>query len=83
MSATVGSNGWLQGGYGLAWAYAALKGTIDTEKMNQANRMVNTKSILITKTTVAAYKKNYITNPPKFDFKNLNYMIDHPMKIAK
>ena len=83
MTATVGSNGWLQGGFGLAYAYAALKGDIDTKTMDQAKRMINTKATFISKDTVGQYEKDYITNKPVMNFKDLWSNIEHPMEVKK
>lgn len=79
MTATVGSNGWAQGGWGLDWCWQAYTGKIDTQKEDQSLRMVNTKSILITTDTVKDYEASYITNAEKINFDDLNWFIDHPM----
>ena len=68
MVATVGSNGWLQAGYSLALAYQCWNGTIKVEDLTQDQRMFNTKGLMISADTVAAYEDEYINNKPEFDF---------------
>jgi len=80
MIATVSSNGWLQGGYGLALCYAAYKGEIDTTKMKPEQMMFYTEGLLITLDNVDWYVKNYIENKPKFDFNNYWSVIYRPME---
>ena len=83
MCATVSSDGLMQASYGVAYAYAALTGKIDTKTMDQAKRMINTKALLITKDNLAEYEKNYITSKPQFDFTNLDYIIEKTMDVTK
>jgi ribose transport system substrate-binding protein len=75
MVATVSANGWMQGGYTEAYAYAALTGVINTATMDQTKRVINTKSVLITTSTLADYEAKYVTTPQKFDFTDLSFPI--------
>jgi ABC-type sugar transport system substrate-binding protein len=79
MCATVGSNPWLQGGYGLSYAYAAYKGTLDVSKMQPSERMFFTPGILINKSNVLSYEAKYVKGKPKFDYTNLKSVVESPM----
>jgi ribose transport system substrate-binding protein len=82
MTATVSANGEMQGGYTLAYAYAALTGKINTATMDQSKRMINTKAILVTKANVNSYVATYVKKSQTFDFNNLDYIIDHVMNTS-
>ncbi len=64
-TATVSSNGYLQGGYTLAICYAAWAGLIDVESLPADFREFATPSLVID-TPEAATK--YLSTPPEFDF---------------
>lgn len=75
MVCTVANGGYMQGGYGVAYAYAAWSGKIDTATMPAHMRGYNSGGILVDKTNLADYLKNYVEKPPVFDFNNLEYPI--------
>lgn len=56
---------WLQGGFGLAILYDAINGD------EPANPVVKLDLAEVTKDNVAAFKEQYIDNPPDYDFKEL------------
>lgn len=67
-TATVSSNGYLQGGYTLAICYAAWAGLIDVEALPAEYREFATPALLIDSPEVA---EDYLTNPPTFDFSQI------------
>ena len=83
MAASVGSNPWLQGGFGLAYAYAAYTGKLDTTKMTGEERMFFTPGVLITTETVADYEAKYVKSKPVFDYTNLKSAVESPMPAPK
>ncbi|MDF2614404.1 MAG: hypothetical protein K0S71_2190 [Clostridia bacterium] len=68
MTATVGSNGWLQGGYSLAIAYDAWRGAIKVDELQPGQREFNTEGLLITKDSVPEYEEKFIKSKPNYDF---------------
>lgn len=64
-TATVSSNGYLQGGYTLAICYAAWAGLINVESLPEDYRVFATPSLLIDTSEAAA---NYLSSTPEFDF---------------
>ncbi|MEG1857709.1 MAG: sugar ABC transporter substrate-binding protein [Pseudoflavonifractor sp.] len=64
-TATVSSNGYLQGGYTLAICYAAWAGLIDVEALPDGYREFATPSLLIDTPEAAT---NYLGSVPEFDF---------------
>lgn len=81
ITVTIANNGWLQGGYGVAYAYAAKTGKIDPSTMKPEERMFYTNGIVITADTVADYKKEYIDSTPTYDFDDLSFPVARPMDI--
>ena len=73
------NNGWLQGGYGAAWAYAAHTGKVDVSKLDELHRMFTTAGVLVTKENYPDYIKNFIDNPPKYDYNDLDFCIAGPI----
>jgi ribose transport system substrate-binding protein len=67
-TATVSSNGYLQGGYTLAICYAAWAGLINVEDMPAEYREFETPATLIDSSEVAA---DYLTSVPEFDFSQI------------
>lgn len=67
-TATVSSNGYLQGGYTLAICYAAWAGLIDVEALPAEYREFATPALLINTPEIA---EDYLTNPPTFDFSQI------------
>ena len=73
------NNGWLQGGYGAAWAYAAHTGKVDVANLDELHRMFTTAGVLVTKDNYADFIENFINNPPKYDYNNLDFCISGPI----
>lgn len=67
-TATVSSNGYLQGGYTLAICYAAWAGLIDVESLGNEYREFATPALLIADSATA---DSYLTTPPTFDFSQI------------
>ena len=67
-TATVSSNGYLQGGYTLAICYAAWAGLIDVNDLPDAYREFATPALLIADAETA---ENYLTSTPTFDFSQI------------
>ncbi len=76
---TIANNGWLQGGYGVAYAYAAYTGKLDPSTMDPGTRMFYTNGYLITADTLPDYTKNFVESVPVYDYDDLNYVIAKPM----
>ena len=76
---TIANNGWLQGGYGVAYAYAAYTGKIDPATMDPGMRMFYTNGYLVTADTLEEYRKNFVESVPVYDYDDLNYVIAKPM----
>ena len=70
-TATVSSNGYLQGGYTLAICYAAWTGLIDPAEMPIEYREFATPATLITSENVDDYIAEYIDATPEFDFSDI------------
>lgn len=81
ITVTIANNGWLQGGYGVAYAYAAKTGKIDPSSMKPEERMFYTNGIVITGDNVADYKKEYIDSTPVYDYEDLSFPVARPMDI--
>ncbi|NRF95103.1 sugar ABC transporter substrate-binding protein [Paenibacillus frigoriresistens] len=81
MAATVANNGWLQGGYGAAYAYDAYIGKIDPSKMPAEKRAFYTEGFFINKESLPEYKKKFVDNKPVYDFNNLDVPIVRPMVL--
>ncbi|NLD58447.1 MAG: sugar ABC transporter substrate-binding protein [Clostridiales bacterium] len=64
VTATISSNGYLQGGYTLAICYAVWSGLIDVNQMPMEFRTFSTPSMLITKDNAA----EVLSGAPAFDF---------------
>lgn len=73
------NNGWLQGGYGAAWAYAAYTGQIDVSSLTELERMFTTAGVLVTKETYDDYIRDFIDNPPVYDYTDLQFAIAGPI----
>jgi ABC-type sugar transport system substrate-binding protein len=80
---TIANNGWMQGGYGVAYAYAAKTGVIDTATMDLKHRMFYTNGFLVTKDTLAEYNKTFVESTPVYDYTNLDFPIAKAMDIVK
>lgn len=62
------NNGWLQAGYGAAYAYAAKTGVIKTSEMDNTHRMFLTSGFLVTPDTMDEYRKTFVENAPAYDY---------------
>lgn len=81
ITVTIANNGWLQGGYGVAYAYAAKTGKLDPSSMKPEERMFYTNGIVITGDNVADYKKEYVDSTPVYDYEDLSFPVARPMDI--
>jgi ribose transport system substrate-binding protein len=81
--ATVASNGWLQAGYGLAYAYAAYTGKIDPKTMGPEKNMIHTEGKLLTNANLADYENEFIKNKPVYDYNDLEGIILRPMNLPE
>lgn len=79
LACTIANNGWLQAGYGCAYAYAAKTGVLDTETMDDLHRMFLTNGYLVSSDTLADYKATFVDSQPEYDFTDLDYPIARPM----
>jgi len=70
-TATVSSNGYLQGGYTLAICYAAWAGLIDPAELPIEYREFATPATVITSENVDDYIAEYIDATPAFDFSQI------------
>ena len=68
-TATVSSNGYLQGGYTLALCYAVWTGLLDVNEIPEDYRMFATPTVLITSDTV----EEYMASSPDFDFTDVYF----------
>jgi ABC-type sugar transport system substrate-binding protein len=73
--ATFASDGYMEAGYGLAYNYAALNGDITLADMNKEERMFNTKGVLVDKSNLADFKKNYVDGTPDYDYDDLEFCV--------
>ncbi|MEA5013766.1 MAG: sugar ABC transporter substrate-binding protein [Candidatus Limiplasma sp.] len=78
---TIANNGWLQGGYGVAYAYAAHTGKIDTATMDNKHRMFYTDGYLVTAETLPDYTKNFVESAPVYDYNDLDFPILSAMEV--
>ena len=79
LACTIMNNGWLQAGYGAAYAYAAKTGVIKTSEMDNTHRMFLTSGFLVTPDTMDEYRKTFVENAPAYDYNDLDYVIAGPM----
>lgn len=71
-TATVSSNGYLQGGYTLAICYAVWAGLLDVDKLPENYRIFATPSMTITSENV----QEYLAGAPAYDFANVFFCKD-------
>ena len=81
MVCTVANNGYLQGGYGAAYAYKAWKGEIDPADLLRRQRAFYTDSILVDRDSLAGYRRKFIQRPPNYDFNDLKFPIGRLMNL--
>ena len=74
--ATVSSNGFLQGGYSFAIAYAAWTGLMDVESMPASHREFFTEGKLVSVDNVQEYYKDFIEGKPTYDFSDIWFCVD-------
>ena len=77
---TIANNGWMQGGYGVAYAYAARTGKIKPESMDKKHRMFFTNGFLVNADTLKQYRKDFQENVPVYDYNNLDFPIARAME---
>lgn len=73
--ATFASDGFMQGGYGLAYNYAALNGDIKLADMGDDERMINTKGVYIDSVTLPDFKATYVDGTPDYDYDDLKFCV--------
>ena len=78
---TAANNGYLQGGYGAAYAYKAWAGEIDTDTLPERQRAFYTESVLVDKGNLEDYRERFVRNLPKYDFSDLEFPISRPMSL--
>ncbi|MDR0361338.1 MAG: sugar ABC transporter substrate-binding protein [Planctomycetota bacterium] len=78
---TIANNGWMQGGYGVAYAYAAYTGKISPATMTPRERMFYTNGFLVNAETLPQYRKDFIESVPVYDYNNLDFPIARPMEV--
>ncbi len=81
ITCTIANNGWMQGGYGVAFAYAAKTGKFDVETEPASRRLFYTNGYLITADTLADYNKEFVENKPVYDYDDLDFVIARPMEL--
>lgn len=77
---TIANNGFMQAGYGVAYAYNAYIGNIDPKTMPAEKRLFYTDGYLVSNDTLQDYKDNFVTNKPQYDFNDLDFIIARPME---
>lgn len=81
MLATCYSNGWCQGAYGVATAYHAYMGELDTETCDQSKRAYYTNAITVSADNVAQFVAEYIDSKPTLDYSESFGGFAKPMDI--
>ncbi len=84
MIASNASNGWAQGFYGLAFAYAAYAGEITPSEMDPSERIFFTHGYLLTPDNVEEYEMNFTKEKlsEEFDRQKMFDVIARPMEVA-
>lgn len=78
---TVANNGYLQGGYGIAYAYAAYRGEIKPTELPASQRLFYTEGTFIDKDNLAEYRDTFVDHVPEYDFSDLSFPIARSMEI--
>jgi len=78
---TAVNNGYLQGGYGAAYAYKAWSGEINLETLPKRQRAFYTDSSLVDRDSLPAYRQAFILNLPVYDFSDLEFPVGRPMTL--
>lgn len=68
MLATTYSNGWCQGAYGVATAYNAYKGDLDTLSCDQSKRAYYTNGITVSAENIDEFVAEYVDSKPELDY---------------
>lgn len=79
MVATVANNGYLQGGYGAAYAYAAYTGTIVPSELTPEQRLFYTEGYFVDAENLDAFKKDFVDSEPEYDYTDLDFPIGRAM----
>ncbi len=82
MVCTVANNGFLQGGYGAAYVYAAWSGKIVPSKLPAKQRVFYTEGFFVDKASLADYRREFVGSTPKYDFNDLAYPIGRAMELS-
>ncbi|MDR2935646.1 MAG: sugar ABC transporter substrate-binding protein [Candidatus Adiutrix sp.] len=78
---TAVNNGYLQGGYGAAYAYLAWAGKIDPEKLPRRQRAFYIESELVDRDSLAGYRRKFVHNLPVYDYNDLEFPVGRPMRL--
>lgn len=82
MVCTVANNGYMQGGYGAAYAYAAWSGKIVPGELPDHMRGYYIDGFLIDKDNIEAYRDKNLRNLPEFDFADLEFPVSRTFHFA-
>jgi len=80
--ATMVNNGFLQGGYMSAFAYAAYTGKVDTMSQPKEMRLFNTNALFVDKSNVNQWEKDFLKGKPKYDYNDLKFAIQSPYELV-
>ncbi len=83
MVCTVANNGYLQGGYGAAYAYAAYSGKIKVEELDSKNRVFYTNGYFVDQNNLSDFKKEFVDSVPTYDYDDLDFPIARAMELKK
>jgi ABC-type sugar transport system substrate-binding protein len=78
---TAVNNGYLQGGYGAAYAYHALSGRINPEIMSRRQQAFYTDGALVDLGNLNDYLRKFVQNLPDYDYNDLEFPIERPMDL--
>ena len=79
--ATAVNNGYLQGGYGSAYAYKAWTGEIDPDALPVRQRAFYTESLLVDKGNLEDFRDRFVRNLPHYNYNDLEFPISRPMNL--
>ena len=78
---TAANNGYLQGGYGAAYAYKAWSGEINPETLPRRQRAFYTFSVLVDRAGLGGYRQKFMHNLPDYDYDDLAFPVGRPMTL--
>ncbi len=78
MVCTIANNGFLQGGYGAAYLYAAWTGKIVPSELPDRQRGFYTEGFMVNKETLPTYRRDFLQEEPKYDFNDLEFPVTRP-----